>query len=790
MKKNSSNKFWPRAFLFLAVCPALSAAEISTNRLPPSENVKFDFDHDVRPIFEASCLRCHGPQKPHSNFRLDSREPALNGGDDNTNDIVPGDSEKSFLIDYVARQTPDMEMPPVGKGNPLTPQQIGVLRAWIDQGADWGTNSETPELAFEFAPTLRQIDVHGDKAKFRELEGVRDGGSGGIGKFSFTRQITPDEKISLEEHFIVPDLDVGLKLAMEKTGLGFVHAGFGEWRKYYDDSGGYNPASSPSQFRLNRNLYVDNRDIWIDFGLTIPRWPQIIFGYEYQSRSGNESTLDWGNANGVNIYPATQSIDEKTHIIKLDVTHDIDGLHLEDSARVEFYSEKNDGAESSILFGGTSPDTFINTQDNYHHIQGMNTLTLEKQIRDWWRVSGGFYYSRLDGSDFFNQTTAIPSFSFANVLTSQQITLHRESEIFSLASLFTPLDYLSLSLGTQNEWTREKGFGNNVPDLELGVNTNADSNLDEFKASQNASLRFTKIPFTVLFAETRLDEQSLREFQEQDSDDPATFMRQTDAKNFSCDARAGFSTSPWRWLDWDAQFQRKSSDTDYNHLTDVFNGIPADMTNGYPAFILNRKIQTDGFETKLALRPANWIKTTLTYQIADTDYSSKTDPAFDFGLAQEVSLGGEILDGRYRAQTVGLSATLTPFRQLYFSGAFTYSRSSVITADNGDPSIAPYRGNIYTLTTTATYELNAKTSLRASYVFSCADYAQNSSAAGVPPGLDFTRHELLAGLVRQLTKNLSGALRYEFSQYTEPSGGDARDFTAHGIFATLAYKWP
>ncbi|HEY5233533.1 MAG TPA: c-type cytochrome domain-containing protein [Verrucomicrobiae bacterium] len=779
-----------RAFVFLAICHALSAAEILTGRLPPSANVKIYFDRDIRPIFEASCLRCHGPQKPHSDFRLDSREPALNGGDDNTNDIVPGDSEKSFLINYAARQTPEMEMPPVGKGDPLTPQQIGALRAWIDQGADWGTNSKSSAFAFAFEPALRQIYVHGDESKFRELEGFHGGMTQGVEKFSAAQTAGTDGKISLEGHFIVPNQDVKLILALDKTDLGFVHAGFDDWRKYYDNSGGYDTNVIPSQFALNSDLYVDSRDIWVDFGLTLPRRPQIMIGFEYQSRIGNESMLDWGNANGKNIYPATQSVDERTRIVKLDVTHDIGGLHLEDSANLEFYSEKNGGAESSILFGGTSPDTFINTQDDYHHVQGMNTFTLEKQIRDGWLLSGGFYYSRLDGSDFFNQTTAIPSLNFANVLGSQQITLHRESEIFSLASLFTPLDYLSLSLGTQNEWTRENGFGDSVPDLELGMNTNADSNLDEFKASQNASLRFTKIPFTVLFAETRLEEQSLGEFQEHDSDDPSTFMRQTDARNFTCDALGGISTSPWQWLDWDAQIRRKSSDTDYNHLTDVFNGIPADMTNGYPAFILNRKIKTDEFETKLALRPANWIKTTLTYQVSATDYSSKTDPAFDFGLSQEVSPGGEILDGLYHAQTCGLSATLTPFRQLYFSGAFTYNRSSVVTADNGDPSIAPYRGNICTLTTTAAYELNAKTRLQAGYVFSCADYAQNNSAAGVPLGLDFTRHELLAGLVRQITKNLSGALRYEYSQYTEPSSGDARDFTAHEIFATLAYKWP
>ena len=152
--------------------------------------------------------------------------------------------------------------------------------------------------------------------------------------------------------------------------------------------------------------------------------------------------------------------------------------------------------------------------------------------------------------------------------------------------------------------------------------------------------------------------------------------------------------------------------------------------NGYPGFILNRKIKTDGFETKLELRPANWIKTTLSYQIAGTDYSSVTDPAYDNGLAQLVSLGGPIMDGRYDAQTYGFGTTLTPIQRLYFSETFTYSRSRVTTASNNDPSVVPYDGNVYTLTTTATYAWNVKTSLQAAYAFSEANYGQDNALAG------------------------------------------------------------
>lgn len=459
------------------------AADGLQNLSPPA-HIKINYDRDVRPILEASCLRCHGPQKPRSHFRLDYREGALAGGDDNTNDIVPGNSGHSVLIAYVSRQVPDLEMPPVGRGNPLTAQEIVLLRAWIDQGASWSTTNQWPSLNLVFAPTLRAFDVQGDKGEFRELQGTKDGVAAGVGNFTATEQISPNEKVSLDGHAIPLNQDYDVKLALDKTDLGFIHAGFDQWRKYYATDGGYDPTVVPSEFNSAGDLFVDHGHAWVDFGLGLPRWPLIVLGYEYQYQKGDESTLDWGNANGKNIYPATQTLDEQTHTIKLDVTKDFDGWHFENNSRVDFYTERNSGAEAAILLGGSTPDQFINTADDYRQVQGMNTLMLEKQIRDWWFFDGGFYYSQLSGSDFFNQVNTVPSFGFTSVLASQKITLSRKSEIFSVANLFTPLSYLALSLGTQNEWTRESGFGESIPDLDLGADAPADSTLNEFKASR------------------------------------------------------------------------------------------------------------------------------------------------------------------------------------------------------------------------------------------------------------------------------------------------------------------
>jgi mono/diheme cytochrome c family protein len=113
-----------------------AAAVVDPARLPQPATGAVDFVRDIQPIFEQSCLKCHSGERPKGKFALTTRQNALKGGQDQV-DIIPGDSAKSTLIYFVARVISDSEMPPTDKGKPLTPAQVGLLRAWIDQGAQW-----------------------------------------------------------------------------------------------------------------------------------------------------------------------------------------------------------------------------------------------------------------------------------------------------------------------------------------------------------------------------------------------------------------------------------------------------------------------------------------------------------------------------------------------------------------------------------------------------------------------------------------------------------------------------
>ena len=111
---------------------------VDLSKLPPaSDKTGVTYATDIKPVFEKSCVRCHGADKPKARLRLDSLEGAFKGGE-NGKVVLPGNSAGSLLVHNIAHAgNPDGYMPPPrNRANipPLTKEQIGLIRAWIDQG--------------------------------------------------------------------------------------------------------------------------------------------------------------------------------------------------------------------------------------------------------------------------------------------------------------------------------------------------------------------------------------------------------------------------------------------------------------------------------------------------------------------------------------------------------------------------------------------------------------------------------------------------------------------------------
>jgi mono/diheme cytochrome c family protein len=114
----------------LALTGLLAAA------LPLAAAAKVDFAKDIQPILEKNCVSCHGAEKQKGKLRLDSKEATLKGGSSGDPAVVPGKpGESDFLRRVLLPKGDDDVMPP--EGELLTKAQQDLIKAWIEQGAQW-----------------------------------------------------------------------------------------------------------------------------------------------------------------------------------------------------------------------------------------------------------------------------------------------------------------------------------------------------------------------------------------------------------------------------------------------------------------------------------------------------------------------------------------------------------------------------------------------------------------------------------------------------------------------------
>ncbi len=139
-----------------AVASCAAIWSVAAANLPPAATRAVDFVKDIRPILVDRCYSCHGPEKQKADLRWDDQVSAYASGDHGPH-FVSGKSAESRVIHLVAGLESDSMMPP--KGEPLSAEQIGLLRAWIDQGAKWPESGASPEAQkrnhWSFQPIAR-----------------------------------------------------------------------------------------------------------------------------------------------------------------------------------------------------------------------------------------------------------------------------------------------------------------------------------------------------------------------------------------------------------------------------------------------------------------------------------------------------------------------------------------------------------------------------------------------------------------------------------------------------------
>jgi hypothetical protein len=124
--------------LTVSLAPIVFCATMMFGGSVSAQSEPLRFDRDIRPILSDNCFRCHGPdgKNREAGLRLDLKQHAL-GDRDGTVPFKPGDLDASEAWQRMTTDDPDLHMPPSDSNKKLTPKQLGLIKQWIEEGAEW-----------------------------------------------------------------------------------------------------------------------------------------------------------------------------------------------------------------------------------------------------------------------------------------------------------------------------------------------------------------------------------------------------------------------------------------------------------------------------------------------------------------------------------------------------------------------------------------------------------------------------------------------------------------------------
>jgi Protein of unknown function (DUF1553)/Protein of unknown function (DUF1549)/Planctomycete cytochrome C len=125
---------------------------------------KIDFNAQVKPIINKNCITCHGGVKKQGGYSLLFEEEAFGKGKSGKIGIVPGDAAASEFIRRLTLSDPDERMP--HEKDPLSSEEIDILKKWIDQGAEWQEHWAYVPVKRQTVPAVSSDWIKNDIDKF------------------------------------------------------------------------------------------------------------------------------------------------------------------------------------------------------------------------------------------------------------------------------------------------------------------------------------------------------------------------------------------------------------------------------------------------------------------------------------------------------------------------------------------------------------------------------------------------------------------------------------------------
>ena len=685
--------------------------------------------------------------------------------------------------------------------------------------ADKTANSETPDEYRNWIELgVGSTFISGDSPAFQRRSGLPKGPFGGIEDFHYETDVGKRGLLQLDGRGIFDNHDYGMSLDLAHPDIGYVRAGYREFRTYYDGSGGFSPRSNAWVTLYNEQLFIDRRNAFIEGGLTLPNWPVFSVRYSYETREGMKDSTIWGdysltgdNTNLRGIVPTFRDIDERRHIIDADIKHTIGSTDFGVGLRYE-----RDSIDNTLNIrrrpGDPIRDRSVTQTDSTDAEIISPRAFVETRLHPNILLTVGGAYTRLDtdigGSRIYGPTYG-SAFNpiYANRQANDEGFLDAsggsrvDQYVANLNLMLTPWEHVvivpALRIEHQDQVGQSLFTETRVTNAASPVSLQDLMNTRERKftdVTEALELRYTGLTNWAFYTRAELLEgQGTLQENEFDVEDegvgPVQLQRSTDSERFVQKYVVGANWYPHRKVNFGGQYYYRSRRNDYDHLIDSTTFSPPATNNLYPAFIRRHEFNTHDANLRMTWRPLVNLTLISRYDFQLTTYRMRGD-VNTFGIQLD-----EIESAKSTSHIFSQSASWVPWARVYLqagvSYAFEHTHTPASSLTGAAAGLVQNSENSYwTGNALVGYALSDRSDLQAQYFYYRAhNYDASNAAVGLPFGAGAEQHGVTLSLLNRLTRRLTWKIQYGFFAGHDQTSGSHNDYTAHLAYSSMLYRF-
>jgi hypothetical protein len=670
------------------------------------------------------------------------------------------------------------------------------------------------------------VITSGDRAQFEQEHRLPgDQVYGGIQDLHFEGTFDKNGVFSVDGHALWDFNDYDLTVELAKPNLGYIKAGYTEFRSWYDGNGGFFPHNDVFFDPAYPEMHIDRGDVWIELGLRAPNWPEITIRYDHEFRFGQKDSTTWGDTNQTGllppftstrkIIPSFRNIDEKRDIFSFEASKTIGNTDVLLGMRYEHntddYSlnmERGAGQLPPVVSPPGQQRKVTQQQNDDVDLFSGHGITVTRITDNFWFTAGYSYTTitnDLSGTRIFGThwdeafgepvpTLTSRDHAFIDLAGMAQI----KENLFNANLFWMPFENLSILSGfrythqnndSESTFIAEEPVPNTAPftpnnpqggfHYGVGEPANGARNSDYNEFAQRLELRYTGIKDWLFYAEGEWEEDygSVNEFQTVNEEVPLD--KNTNALGQKYTVGATWNPS-----------MRFSMAGQYFHRIASYNEdiISADFPR-----LVNQDWNVDDFNIRMTFRPKlpacmGSLALVTRYDFVHTSIDSQW--YFDGETFAELQ------SGEIKRNVISESLNWNPLPRFFLQANFSYVLNQTDTPanniefiPNAGPTVPNFRNDYWTVTSGIGYIIDDKTDFYADYYFYCANDYYKNAAVAVPYGMGATENAVTATVTRQLNKNTRLTLKYGFYDYRDVTSGGHNNYRAHSLFSSLQVRF-